>query len=59
MLLDNGASVSALTTADSITVNFTITFMNGGSHTLTISGIKDSTGAMMNPYGYTFTVTFV
>ena len=58
VLIDNGAAISAISTTDNITWTFTITFVTGGAHNLTLSGVTDSTGRVMNPYGYSFSVTF-
>lgn len=58
VLLDNGATISALTSADNITWTFTINFAMGGAHNLTLSGVTDATGRVMNPYTYSFSVTF-
>ena len=57
VLLDNGAAISALATADNKTWTFTINFAMGGAHNLTLSGVTDAAGRVMNPYTYSFSVT--
>lgn len=58
MTIDNGGVISALASADNITWTFTINFANTGAHNLTFSGVTDTTGRVMNPYTYSFSVTF-
>jgi hypothetical protein len=57
--LDNGGAISAHSSADISTWPFTIDFAMGGAHNLTLLGITDAVGRVMNPYTYAYSVTFV
>ncbi len=56
--LTNGASISGLASVDNITWTFQITFVNTGSHNLTLAGVADNTGFVMSPFGFDFIVNF-
>lgn len=56
--LTNGASISGLASPDNITWTFQITFASPGNHNLTLSGVADSTGFVMAPFGFDFVVNF-